>query len=162
MATTKPRITVTITERQHELLKAISEASGSSMSSFITDLLESAEPVLERMAQTMLKLRQLNEQRKASIASALDDAQTTLEPILDAVLGQFDLFAGNLENAVGGAVEAGRDGGTAARAASTALAEVPRPVITGDRPPSPMVPTSGGKPSKTKAPRRSPRFTHEV
>ena len=73
MATTKPRITVTLTHRQHELLKAISDATGSSMSAYVSDLLESCEPVLERMATTMQKLRQLNTQRKASVVAALDE-----------------------------------------------------------------------------------------
>ncbi len=79
MATTKPRITITITHRQHELLKAISEATGASMSANVSELLETCEPVLERIANTMQKLQSINAQRKASVAAALDEAQSALE-----------------------------------------------------------------------------------
>ena len=40
MATTKPRITVTLTERQHEVLRTISDCGGQPMSRFISELLE--------------------------------------------------------------------------------------------------------------------------
>jgi uncharacterized protein (DUF1778 family) len=132
MATTKPRITVTLTHRQHELLKAISDATGSSMSAYVSDLLESCEPVLERMATTMQKLRQLNTQRKASVVAALDEAQTAIEPVMNAVLGQFDLFASQVERAVG-AVEGSASG---SGAPPTAQAADPRLVITGVNPPA--------------------------
>lgn len=135
MATTKPRITVTITERQHALLKAISEATGASMSAYISDLLETSEPVMERIASTMQKLQQLNAQRKASVAAALDEAQTALEPVMDAVLGQFDLFASRLEGTVAGGAAA-TDGAAGCDGARAGAVPIPRPVITGDKPPS--------------------------
>lgn len=132
MATTKPRITVTLTHRQHELLKAISDATGGSMSAYVSELLETAEPVLERIASTMQRLRQLNSQRKASVVAALDEAQTTLEPVMEAVLGQFDLFTSRLEHAVGGAAGSG----SASDAPPAAPAADPRLVITGVNPPA--------------------------
>lgn len=130
MATTKPRITITITHRQHELLKAISEATGASMSANVSELLETCEPVLERIANTMQKLQSINAQRKASVAAALDEAQSALEPVMDAALGQFDLFSSRLERAAAGDGDA-----RAASGPAPAAARIPRPVITGDKTP---------------------------
>lgn len=136
MATTRPRITVTLTHRQHEILSTISQASGQSMSAYIVELLETCEPVLERMAATMQRLKALNDTRKASVLAALDEAQTTLEPVMDAVIGQFDLFATKLERAagVGGDTCPERDAGAPGHEAPAAPA-IPRSVITGDKPP---------------------------
>ena len=133
MATTRPRITVTLTHRQHEILSTISQASGQSMSAYIVDLLESCEPVLERMAATMQRLKALNDTRKASVAAALDEAPAAIEPVMNAVIGQFDLFASQVERAVGAADAPATASGVASAPAKAAA--IPRPVITGDRPP---------------------------
>ena len=57
MATTRPRITVTLTKRQYDVLKAISEYGGETMSYFVGDLIEQSLPVLERMAETFRKIK---------------------------------------------------------------------------------------------------------
>lgn len=99
MATTKPRITITLTERQHQLLKAIGEGSGFSMSSLVVDILEASEPVLERMAVTFQKLKQASDSQKSHLAKTLDEAQTAFEPLVTAGLDQLDMFFGQLEHA---------------------------------------------------------------
>lgn len=147
MATTKPRITITISHRQHEILQAMSAATGQSMSSHVTELLDTAEPVLERIAATMTKVRQLSIQRKASVAAALDDAQTAIDPLMNAVIGQFDLFAGRLENALGGPAESDSDSG----ATAGPTVAVPRPVITGDKPPAKRAKKVVAKPAQSKS-----------
>ena len=55
MATSKPRITITLNHRQYEVLKAISDCSNQPMSAFISELLEESLPVLERMAESFRK-----------------------------------------------------------------------------------------------------------
>lgn len=101
MATTKPRITITLSDRQHQLLKAISEASGQSMSSSVVELLESAEPVLERLAATFQAMKSVKNQERARIAKTLDDAQTAFEPLALAAVDQLDMFLGKLESQSG-------------------------------------------------------------
>lgn len=100
MATTKPRITVTLTERQHEVLKAISDNGGQSMSAFIGEVIQVSMPTLERMAETLRKIRTAQDEQKRRIADELDHAQAAVEPILDQVMGQFDLFCARLEESV--------------------------------------------------------------
>lgn len=103
MATTKPRITVTLTERQHEVLKIIAATGGSSMSSLLGELIEASLPTLERMANTFQKLRQAQILERAKMVEAMDESLAVLEPIAAAAVDQFDLFLGKIEKAVEGA-----------------------------------------------------------
>lgn len=101
MATTKPRITVTLTKRQHEVFTSISASSGQSMSSLIGEIIELSMPTFERMATTFQKLRATQDNERAKVAQVLEEAQNALEPIALAAVGQFDLFMGKVESAAG-------------------------------------------------------------
>lgn len=116
MATTKPRITITLTKRQHEVLQSIAASGGSTMSGMLGEFIELSMPTFERMAATFQQIKQANDKEKARIVAALDDAQTAIEPIALAAVGQFDLFLGNIGVAAGAATGAdvGRAGGAAA------------------------------------------------
>lgn len=109
MATTKPRITITLTEHQHDVLKSISAASGSSMSSLAGELIEVSLPALERMANTFQKLRNAHTIERAKMVEAMEESLAVLEPIAAAAVDQFDLFLGVIDDAAGGAA----DGSTA-------------------------------------------------
>ena len=100
MATTKPRITVTLTERQHEVLKMISDCGGQSMSSLLGELIEVSLPTFERMANTFRKLQQAQHKERARMVEALDEAQAALEPIAQAAVDQFDLFCGRIDGEI--------------------------------------------------------------
>lgn len=122
MATTKPRITVTLTQRQHDVLRIISECGGQSMSAFISELLEQSLPVLERMAQSFRKIKAAQDEQKKRIADELDQAQSDIEPVLDQVLGQFDLFMTRIEQTATSAATTPRGEGV------PALGALPAPV----------------------------------
>ncbi len=112
MATTKPRITITLNEKSYAVLKAISECSGQPMSTFVTEMLDSARPTLERMAATFQTIKRAQDAERARFLESVDEAQAALEPVVMATLGQFDLFLGAIDRAVvgvgvGGACEAG-------------------------------------------------------
>ena len=120
MATTKPRITVTLTQRQHDVLRVISDCGGQPMSAFISDMLEQALPVLERMAESFRKIKAAQDDQKKRIVEELDQAQAEVEPVLEQVLGQFDLFMTKIEQAAGAAATGARERtGAAAVAYST-------------------------------------------
>lgn len=101
MATTKPRITITLEPRQHEVLRSISDSSGQSMSSLLVEFIESTMPVLERMAVTFQKLKDVKLKERQHMAKALDDAQSAFEPLALSAVNQFDMFMGNVEMAAG-------------------------------------------------------------
>lgn len=96
MATTKPRITITLTEKQHQLLKTISDASGNSMSYLVTDLIEASEPILQRTASTFSHLKVLNDENKRKIKEAMENAQNVIEPMALNALQQMDCFIDTL------------------------------------------------------------------
>ena len=102
MATTKPRITITLNDKSYAVLKAISECSGQPMSTFVTEMLDSARPTLERMAATFQKIKQAQDAERALFLERVDDAQSAIEPVVMHTLGQFDLFLGAVEKAVEG------------------------------------------------------------
>lgn len=139
MPTTKPRITVTLTQRQHDVLTAISSNSGQSMSAFVSEMLEQALPVLERMAESFRKIKAAQVEQKQRIAQELDQAQSAVEPVLAQVLGQFDLFMGKIERAAGVA-------GTERSSGAAAPAPAATPVTN-----------RGVTPTPAKSPKSSPR-----
>lgn len=138
MATTKPRITITLTQRQHDVLRAISDCGGSSMSAFVGELLEQSLPVLERMAESFRKIKLAQDEQKKRIIADLDQAQAEVEPVLDQVLGQFDLFMAKVEKAAGAAE-------TSARAEGTGDPDAPSTPVT----------NRGVTPSPSNLPKRS-------
>lgn len=116
MATTKPRITVTLTKRQHEVISTIAKLGGGSMSAFISEMLESALPTLERMAVTFQKVKQAQDQERGRFLDSMDRAQSAIEPVVMEAIGQFDLFLGRIEEAA----DAAGDGKRSAAAAASA------------------------------------------
>ena len=133
MATTKPRITVTLTQRQHDVLRVISDCGGQPMSAFISDMLEQALPVLERMAESFRKIKAAQDEQKKRIVEELDQAQAEVEPVLEQVLGQFDLFLGRIEQAAEGMGGRGSCGAAAPAPLPSAGAASP-PTNRGDTP----------------------------
>lgn len=101
MATTKPRITVTLTKRQHEVLKMIADCGGNTMSGMLGEFIESAMPTFERMAATFQQIRDVNRKERDRVLEALSDAQTALAPIALAATGQLDMFLGKIEDVAG-------------------------------------------------------------
>lgn len=87
-----PRITITLSDQQHQLFQAVSKYSGKPMSTIITELLDAANPVLQRMATVFQRIHEQQQQERARITNELQQAQDSLEPIAAQMLNQFDLF----------------------------------------------------------------------
>lgn len=145
MATTKPRITVTLTQRQHDVLRVISDCGGQPMSAFISDMLEQALPVLERMAESFRKIKAAQDEQKKRLIADLDQAHAEVEPVLDQVLGQFDLFMTRIEEAAGAS-------GDGKRSAATEAPAAPRTPVT----------NRGVTPSPSHPPKRPRRKASEA
>lgn len=73
MPTSKPRITVTLTEEQHAILRKISAAGGQSMSSVISEFMLMAQPALERMAVALQQLKQDRDADRQLVADMLSE-----------------------------------------------------------------------------------------
>lgn len=95
MATLKPRITITLSDEQHQVLHALAELQKVSMSSIVVDLLETAMPSLERLS-TLLEIA---EQAPKNV---MDGLRTSLQNV-ELELMQMDLLAEVPGRAHGGA-----------------------------------------------------------
>jgi predicted DNA-binding protein len=134
MPTSKPRITVTLSERQHAVLRSLSKNSGQSMSAYIAEFLELALPTLERMAATMQALAQSRDGDMQRVREQLDEAQRVFEPVAMAAVAQADMFLERVQLAAG----AGGAGATNAAAAGTSPPPTNRGVTP--TPPKPLKP----------------------
>lgn len=121
MATNKPRITITLSKHQHDVLRAISECGGQPMSTFVSEMLEAALPTLQRMAVTFQKVKQAQVQERGKFLESMDRAQAAIEPVVMNMVDQFDLFLNRMDEAAGGAP----DGSGATPAAPSAAAAAP-------------------------------------
>lgn len=133
MATTKPRITITLNDKSYAVLKAISECSGQPMSTFVTEMLDSARPTLERMATTFQKIKRAQDAERARFLENMDEAQAAIEPVVMQTLGQFDLFLGRIEQAAEG-MGGGGSCGAAAPAPLPSAGSASPPTNRGDTP----------------------------
>jgi len=108
--TAKPRITITLSDRQHELLSALSSLQKVSMSSIVVDLLDSTLPVLERLTAVLQNAanapQAVLDQLKLSAQSAEDD----VTGIQGSMLEQLDLLVHASEGSVPGATRSGVPG----------------------------------------------------
>ena len=119
MTTTKPRITITLSQRSYAILKSISVCSGQPMSSFVSEMLESAGPTLERMAATFQKIKTAQDNERSRFLTNLDEAQAALEPVVMNAVGQFDLFLAQIGEAADGLGVPASAGATCSSAAAS-------------------------------------------
>jgi hypothetical protein len=134
MPTAKPRIQVTLTEHQYEVIRALTSASGQSMSAFLSEIVELSMPTFERMAATFQKLKDVQRFEAEKLAKGLHEANAALEPVAERAVREFSKFLDTVEAAAeppsrssarkAGSVAASREGGTA---------KSPRPVTRGLR-----------------------------
>lgn len=92
MSTTRPRITVTLTDHQHTVLKRMSELSGSSMSFIVGDFLETALPMLERVVVAMQAASQASQEVKHGLVESFTKAEKEILPQLAQMMGQLDML----------------------------------------------------------------------
>lgn len=92
MPTAKPRITVTLEPRAHEVLTRLSAAGGESMSSLITQLLYAALPSLERVVVVLERAQTAPKEALAGLTAAVERAERHLMPLIMDAQGMGDLF----------------------------------------------------------------------
>ena len=124
MATTKPRITITLEPEQYEVLNRMATLQGGSMSRIVSELLQEVTPMLSKLCDTLQIATTANAELRTKIMRSCDEAEEDLRPIANAVASQFDMFAAS--------IAAGGDGGQAKPTPIDECGDVsPRPVITG-------------------------------
>jgi uncharacterized protein (DUF1778 family) len=127
MPTTKPRITITLTDHQHELLQQLAGYQGASMSSIVVDLLETAVPVMERIATVMKAASTAPQEMLHGLRESMERAESLVVSQMQEHIGQLDIFV--QEAAAAGETDVTRSGapGSPAAAASSQVRKKPRP-----------------------------------
>lgn len=101
MPTTKPRITITLEPRTHEVLTRLSVAGGESMSALIGQLVELAVPSMERLVVVLENAKTAPEEAKKGLQAAIERAERQLLPAAQTMIDQADLFLADACVAVG-------------------------------------------------------------
>ena len=140
MATSKPRITITLEHGVYDVVNRLAAASGKSMSSVVTEFLDLAHPQMERAVRILEAAAKAPDEAKADVLSALKRAEAALLPALVKGLRQAEL---DLEEEHGLTLEELADmkeaagvGGARARRRRPAPASPPVPVTRGVGTPS--------------------------
>jgi predicted DNA-binding protein len=123
MATMKPRITITLAEHRYELLRRLASARGVTMSSIVSDLVETVADSMERVCVVLEAAKRAPVEMDEGLRAALKHVTNEFEWHASKAIDQHDLFL--------------------SLAVESVDAADPRPVITGVRSPE----QSGGKPS---------------
>ena len=92
MATMRPRITVTLTDETHALLKDLSALSGKSMSFLISDLVEGIIPQLSRTVEVMKAAKNAPEEIRQKIIEQYEESEQKILEAQTIVEDQFSLF----------------------------------------------------------------------
>ena len=143
MATDKPRITISLTQDQYDVIKRLSTLQGVPMARVVTDLVAEVTPVLEKVVEALSIAARAQENVKVNLRRVVDQAEQDFRPIVSQVLNQFDMFADQLQTLVHvSGAEAGPTVGAAATDGGTDLS--PQPVITGAMKPQRGVAESEG------------------
>lgn len=120
MATTKPRINVTLEQHRYELFKRVAALQGVSMSALVAELLEMVAEPMERVCVVLEAAAKAPGELKEGLRAAVDRAEATLIPSAVKALDQFDLFLGDCDAAID--------------ASAKAAVPDPRPVTRGSTP----------------------------
>jgi uncharacterized protein (DUF1778 family) len=92
MPTSKPRITITLSQHQHDLLGAMADAQKVSMSSIVVELLDTAVPVLERVMDLINAAKRAPKEALDELKRSLDRAEHSVLGMQQEAIGQLDLL----------------------------------------------------------------------
>lgn len=143
MPTQNPRLTITLKPSLDAAIRRLSELTGQSKSSLIGELLEQAQPVLERMGTIIAAAQTATQEAKERMAANLDEAQSKLEVHLGLVQ---DLFEEHTADLIGDIEQVGRrkaKGATGGRTDGRAA-----PARPPARSPSSVAPSRGSRPPR--------------
>jgi hypothetical protein len=153
MPTARPRIQVTVTESQYQLLKRLAKLQSRSMSAVLSELFDQIEPVYERVAVVLQAAVRAQASMKEGMTQGMEQAEAELAPLVGAAMGQLDLLVNQAEGYAA-------DAAARSRAEHGSAAASPRPVTRGSGThtrthPSPVIrPSPKVNPSRKSRPQR--------
>lgn len=101
MPTANPRIQLTLRPERHDLLKRLAALQGVSMAAVVSDILDPAYPVLERVCVVLEAAERAKESSRDGMREAMAKAEAELMPHLVQAVDQFDMFMGEVAKPAG-------------------------------------------------------------
>ena len=92
MPTTKPRITITLSEHQHAVLSKMSALGKDSMSTIVVDMLDTMLPVLERVVIALQAAADAPIELRNGMVKSFEKAEKEVSGYMAAAMGQLDLL----------------------------------------------------------------------
>lgn len=96
MATTKPRITVTLDQAVYDLYRELAEVQGCSMSSLVSDLLYATVPVQQQVLAAMKTALSMQEGSRAEFLQQLQQAHLEASEMVAPMMSVLEGFGGTL------------------------------------------------------------------
>lgn len=125
MPTAKPRITITLTNQQHELLQSMAGYQGGSMSSIVVELLETALPVMERIVSVMKAASTAPQEMLDGLKESMERAEVTVLNQMQDHMGKLDVFVKEATAGGTGVTRSGALGSPAVAASSRSRPKKP-------------------------------------
>ena len=92
LATSKPRITITLSDQQHAVLSALAKLQKVSMSSIIVDLVDTTLPVLQRLSEVLQNASTAPQSVLDEIKRSAEQAESDLSSAGSSVMEQLDFL----------------------------------------------------------------------
>ena len=108
MPTRNPRINITLKQADYDVIKRLSELTGSSRSKTIKEYLEVVIPTLERVADNLEIIKNSDKNIKEGLVKSVDDALTRLETLNHYALSEYDSFNNSVDELVRGGGKSGQ------------------------------------------------------
>jgi predicted CopG family antitoxin len=90
MSTTRPRLTITLTDQVHDTLGKLADLQSRSMSSIVLEYLELIEPINQKILSAMDRAKRIQSESKADLLTDLTSAQEQAEASLLPLLALLD------------------------------------------------------------------------
>ena len=100
MPTAKHRVTVNLEPDKFAVLNALANRQGISMSSVLAELWDMAAPVMSRVVDLLEQAELVEQSAKGRIRRIAAQTAAEMEPMVAAVLHNYDLFAEQIQQAI--------------------------------------------------------------
>ena len=97
MATTKPRITISLEEQDYAVLKRLYTLNGVPMSRTVSELVAMLTPVLGRMADNLEAVAKADEETRQKIAESLEKHFVAVNGACNIAMKNLDEFSDSLD-----------------------------------------------------------------
>lgn len=110
MATTKPRLTITLNPHTHAVITELARLQSKSKASIITDLLDTVVPVFQRTAYLLELSNRATTVVNDDIRDSMELAEEKLRRMMDDAMGQLDMVSEGLLRGVDDGIGEKRSG----------------------------------------------------